>query len=57
MFFFSDNVTDYYCCYGYCVDLIRYLSNDLEFDYEMYLVPDGLYGILVRLALTSFIIK
>lgn len=44
----KNNLTEYYCCYGYCVDLIRYLSNDLEFDYEMYLVPDGLYGVLVR---------
>ena len=33
-----------YCCFGYCIDLIRTLSTQLDFDYELYLVPDGLYG-------------
>ncbi len=33
-----------YCCYGYCIDLIKVISQKLHFDYEIYLVPDGLYG-------------
>lgn len=28
--------------------MIRKLSDQLRFEYEIYLVPDGIYGILVR---------
>lgn len=38
-----------YCCYGYCIDLIKKLSKKLSFEYEVYLVPDGLYGDIVSL--------
>jgi len=33
-----------YCCEGYCIDLLRKLSEQIKFTYELYLVPDGLYG-------------
>ncbi|CAF0713911.1 unnamed protein product [Brachionus calyciflorus] len=33
-----------FCCYGYCIDLIKKISDKLDFDYELYLAPDGLYG-------------
>lgn len=29
---------------GYGVDLIRHVAEMLEFDYELYLVPDGKFG-------------
>jgi hypothetical protein len=48
------NFTRNYCCYGYCIDMIRKLSNKLRFNFEMYLVPDGLYGDLVCFALILF---
>jgi hypothetical protein len=41
------NFTRNYCCFGYCIDLIRLLSERLKFAYEIYIVPDGLYGDLV----------
>ncbi len=33
-----------YCCYGFCIDLIKMISLKLHFEYDIYLVPDGLYG-------------
>ena len=38
-----------FCCYGYCIDLIRVLAAELNFDYDLYLVPDGLYGDIVNI--------
>ncbi|XP_073403125.1 glutamate receptor ionotropic, NMDA 3B [Dendrobates tinctorius] len=32
------------CCYGYCIDLLEKLSEDLGFDFELYIVGDGKYG-------------
>ncbi|XP_017952374.2 glutamate receptor ionotropic, NMDA 3B [Xenopus tropicalis] len=32
------------CCYGYCIDLLEKLSEDLRFDFELYIVGDGKYG-------------
>ncbi|KAM8960986.1 glutamate receptor ionotropic, NMDA 3B [Pelodytes ibericus] len=32
------------CCYGYCIDLLEKLSEDLQFDFELYIVGDGKYG-------------
>uniref|UniRef100_A0A803U105 Glutamate receptor n=1 Tax=Anolis carolinensis TaxID=28377 RepID=A0A803U105_ANOCA len=32
------------CCYGYCVDLLEKLAEDLPFDFELYIVGDGKYG-------------
>ena len=29
---------------GYCVDLLERISKELDFEYELYLVPDGKYG-------------
>ncbi|XP_043909948.1 glutamate receptor ionotropic, NMDA 3B [Protopterus annectens] len=32
------------CCYGYCIDLLEKLSEDLNFEFELYIVGDGKYG-------------
>ncbi|XP_078533751.1 glutamate receptor ionotropic, NMDA 3A [Lissotriton helveticus] len=32
------------CCYGYCIDLLEKLSEDMNFDFDMYIVGDGKYG-------------
>ncbi|XP_063003182.1 glutamate receptor ionotropic, NMDA 3B [Elgaria multicarinata webbii] len=32
------------CCYGYCIDLLEKLSEDLPFDFDLYIVGDGKYG-------------
>ncbi|XP_025894554.1 glutamate receptor ionotropic, NMDA 3B, partial [Nothoprocta perdicaria] len=32
------------CCYGYCIDLLEKLAEDLPFDFELYIVGDGKYG-------------
>ncbi|XP_032903088.1 glutamate receptor ionotropic, NMDA 3A-like [Amblyraja radiata] len=32
------------CCYGYCMDLLEQLSDDLGFDFDLYIVGDGKYG-------------
>ena len=29
---------------GYCIDLLNELAKSLKFTYEIYFVPDGLYG-------------
>lgn len=34
------------CCYGYCIDLLERLAEDLAFDFELYIVGDGKYGAL-----------
>lgn len=34
-----------YCCTGLCVDLLQILSSKMNFDYEMYEVPDREWGI------------
>ncbi|XP_052268514.1 glutamate receptor ionotropic, NMDA 2B-like [Dreissena polymorpha] len=34
-----------YCCTGLCVDLLKVFSEKLMFDYELYEVRDGLWGI------------
>uniref|UniRef100_A0A6P6Y478 Glutamate [NMDA] receptor subunit 1-like n=1 Tax=Dermatophagoides pteronyssinus TaxID=6956 RepID=A0A6P6Y478_DERPT len=35
---------DNYCCQGYCVDLMKELSNRLNFSFDLELVADGQYG-------------
>jgi ionotropic glutamate receptor NMDA 1 len=50
------NFTQNYCCFGYCIDLIRLLSQELNFIYEIYIVPDGLYGDMVRLLLFAILV-
>ncbi|XP_036971132.1 glutamate receptor ionotropic, NMDA 3B isoform X1 [Acanthopagrus latus] len=32
------------CCYGYCVDLLEKLAEDLGFEFDLYIVGDGKYG-------------
>ncbi|XP_072701189.1 glutamate receptor ionotropic, NMDA 3B isoform X6 [Ciconia boyciana] len=32
------------CCYGYCIDLLEKLAEDVPFDFELYIVGDGKYG-------------
>uniref|UniRef100_A0A8C5P3R7 Glutamate receptor n=1 Tax=Jaculus jaculus TaxID=51337 RepID=A0A8C5P3R7_JACJA len=34
------------CCYGYCIDLLERLAEDLAFNFELYIVGDGKYGAL-----------
>lgn len=31
---------------GYCIDLLEALREDLNFTYELYLVPDGKFGVM-----------
>ncbi|XP_047425076.1 glutamate receptor ionotropic, NMDA 3A [Mugil cephalus] len=32
------------CCYGYCMDLLEKLAEDMGFTYDLYIVGDGKYG-------------
>uniref|UniRef100_M3XI73 Glutamate receptor n=1 Tax=Latimeria chalumnae TaxID=7897 RepID=M3XI73_LATCH len=32
------------CCYGYCIDLLEKLAEDLQFEFDLYIVGDGKYG-------------
>ncbi|XP_076832794.1 glutamate receptor ionotropic, NMDA 3B isoform X2 [Brachyhypopomus gauderio] len=32
------------CCYGYCIDLLEKLAEDLRFQFHLYIVGDGKYG-------------
>ncbi|XP_032108393.1 glutamate receptor ionotropic, NMDA 3B [Sapajus apella] len=34
------------CCYGYCIDLLERLAEDTPFDFQLYIVGDGKYGVL-----------
>ncbi|XP_036409760.1 glutamate receptor ionotropic, NMDA 3B-like [Megalops cyprinoides] len=34
------------CCYGYCIDLLEKLAEDLSFEFDLYIVGDGKYGAL-----------
>lgn len=33
-----------FCCYGYCIDLLKELSANLSFVYTLHLVADNKYG-------------
>ena len=35
-----------HCCEGLAMDLLQTLSNELDFDYQLYLSPDGSFGAL-----------
>ena len=43
----SDNDGEVYCCRGYCIDLLRLLSDHCNFTYSLYLSFDE-YGSLER---------
>ncbi|XP_023699486.1 glutamate receptor ionotropic, NMDA 3B isoform X1 [Paramormyrops kingsleyae] len=32
------------CCYGYCIDLLEKLAEDMHFQFNLYIVGDGKYG-------------
>ncbi|XP_070689083.1 glutamate receptor ionotropic, NMDA 3B [Pempheris klunzingeri] len=32
------------CCYGYCIDLLEKLGEDMGFEFDLYIVGDGKYG-------------
>uniref|UniRef100_A0A673Z9S9 Glutamate receptor n=1 Tax=Salmo trutta TaxID=8032 RepID=A0A673Z9S9_SALTR len=32
------------CCYGYCIDILEKLAEDMGFDFDLYIVGDGKYG-------------
>lgn len=36
---------DVLCCAGIAIDLLNAVSRDLNFDYDLYLVGDGLFGV------------
>uniref|UniRef100_A0A3B4U6U7 Glutamate receptor n=1 Tax=Seriola dumerili TaxID=41447 RepID=A0A3B4U6U7_SERDU len=41
----NPNTTDLRkCCYGYCVDLLEKLAEDMGFTFDLYIVGDGKYG-------------
>uniref|UniRef100_A0A8C6TS72 Glutamate receptor n=1 Tax=Neogobius melanostomus TaxID=47308 RepID=A0A8C6TS72_9GOBI len=39
-------VADWTCCYGYCIDLLEKLAEDMGFTFDLYIVGDGKYGAL-----------
>ena len=36
---------DVHCCAGIAIDLLNEISRDLHFDYDLYMVADGLFGV------------
>lgn len=32
------------CCYGYAMDLLAAVADELQFDYSLYTVPDNMFG-------------
>ncbi|XP_028966612.1 glutamate [NMDA] receptor subunit 1 [Galendromus occidentalis] len=40
----SSKSDEVYCCFGYCMDLLKVLSSKLNFSYDLYLVEDAQYG-------------
>lgn len=40
----TTNQFEYFCCEGYCGDLLKELANKLNFTYSLELIADGQYG-------------
>ncbi|XP_048507258.1 glutamate [NMDA] receptor subunit 1 isoform X2 [Athalia rosae] len=40
----EDNLTQKFCCKGYCMDLLKELSKTINFTYSLALSPDGQFG-------------
>ncbi|XP_034949812.1 glutamate [NMDA] receptor subunit 1 [Chelonus insularis] len=40
----DNNITRKYCCKGYCIDLLKQLSKNINFTYSLALSPDGQFG-------------
>lgn len=36
------------CCKGFCIDILKKLSRNIKFSYDLYLVTNGKHGKLVR---------
>ena len=34
-----------HCCAGIAIDLLNEISRDLHFDYDLYMIADGLFGV------------
>uniref|UniRef100_A0A672IPK4 Glutamate receptor n=1 Tax=Salarias fasciatus TaxID=181472 RepID=A0A672IPK4_SALFA len=51
----SQNGTAHKCCYGYCVDLLEKLAEDLGFEFDLYVVADGKYGARTRSGWTGLV--
>ena len=41
---YLDSTAEQFCCYGYCIDLLKELAKNLSFVYTLHLVGDGKYG-------------
>ena len=39
------NGTIDYCCTGLCVEIMEMLAQKMNFEYELYDVPDGQWGV------------
>ena len=48
----STNEYEYFCCSGYCIDLLQELSKNLSFAYTLHLVADNKYGTLDKVRIT-----
>uniref|UniRef100_A0A336KU67 Glutamate [NMDA] receptor subunit 1 n=1 Tax=Culicoides sonorensis TaxID=179676 RepID=A0A336KU67_CULSO len=40
----TDGVENYFCCKGYCMDLLKALATRINFTYDLALSPDGQFG-------------
>ncbi|XP_057662984.1 glutamate [NMDA] receptor subunit 1 [Diorhabda carinulata] len=40
----TEDVSNIYCCKGYCMDLLKELSKKINFTYSLALSPDGQFG-------------
>jgi len=47
----NENGTVDYCCTGFCVEILMTLADRMNFDFYIYEVPDGQWGVQVGVAL------